>query len=89
MNTMLTCRQPFSDKEILNLHAEIKAMQVRWGLSYKDAAHRLHMMEVQKLLAETKAHSALTETLDRIDGIVHNDMFLAITEIDKKVVDPK
>jgi phage gp36-like protein len=63
-------------------------MQVRWGLSYKDAAHRLHMMEVQKLLAEKKAQSALTDTLDRIDAMVQGDMLIPITDIDARIVDP-
>jgi hypothetical protein len=65
------------------------AMQVRWGLSYKDAAHRLHMMEVQKLLAEKKAQAALNDTLNRIDGMVQEEMFTPIRNIDKCVVDPK
>jgi hypothetical protein len=56
-------------------------MQVRWGLSYKDAAHRLHMMEVQKLLAEKQAQLALTDTLHRLDRIIQDEISMPITDM--------
>jgi hypothetical protein len=64
-------------------------MQARWGLSYKDAAHRLYLMEVQKLLAEKAAQTGLAETQDRLDTMIDNDMVTPLTHSDYHVVDPK
>jgi hypothetical protein len=64
-------------------------MQARWGLSYKDAAHRLYLMEVQKLLAEKAAQTGLSETQDRLDTMIDNDMVTPLIDIDHHVVDPK
>jgi len=81
--------QPFTDREILHLHAEVKGMQDRLGLSYKDAAHRLYMMEVEKLLAEKTAQLGLADSQDRIDAMVHDEMLTPITQIDNQFVTPK
>ena len=51
--------QGLSDREALTLHSEIKALQDRLGLSYKDAAHRLYMSEVEKLRMEKHAARAM------------------------------
>jgi hypothetical protein len=39
-------------------HAEILALRERLGISYKDAAHRLYMAEVERLKADEKLHKA-------------------------------
>ncbi len=41
----LTFSKGLSEREALVIHAEIKALKDRFGLSYKDAAHRLYMAE--------------------------------------------
>jgi hypothetical protein len=41
---------------LLGLHAEVKALQQRLGISYKDASHRLYMTEIEKLKANEKIH---------------------------------
>jgi len=41
-----------TDRELLSCHAEVKALQNQLGTSYKDAAHRLYMAEVEKLQQE-------------------------------------
>jgi hypothetical protein len=41
--------QKLTDRELLNCHAEVKALQTGLGTSYKDASHRLYMAEVEKL----------------------------------------
>ena len=41
--------QKLTDRELLNCHAEVKALQNQLGTSYKDASHRLYMAEVEKL----------------------------------------
>jgi hypothetical protein len=74
---------------MLNLHAEVIAMQTRWGLSYKDAAHRLYLMEVQKLLAEKNAQTGMVNAQDWIDTMVDNKMLTPITQINHQFVDPK
>jgi hypothetical protein len=38
----------------LNLHSEVKALQATLGISYKDAAHRLYMVSVEKMTIEKK-----------------------------------
>ena len=37
-------------------HAEVLALRERLGISYKDAAHRLYMAEVERLKADEKLH---------------------------------
>ncbi|KAM6490266.1 hypothetical protein JOM56_014243 [Amanita muscaria] len=49
---------PLTDRECLSLHAKVKAMQERLGISYKDATHWLYMAEVEKLKADQNAHKA-------------------------------
>jgi hypothetical protein len=44
-----------TDREYLTLHAEVKALQERLGISYKDASHRLYMAEVEKLKVDDGA----------------------------------
>jgi hypothetical protein len=41
--------QKLTDRELLNCHAEVKALQNQLGTSYKDASHRLYMAKVKKL----------------------------------------
>jgi hypothetical protein len=66
----------------LGLHAEVKALQNQLGLSYKDAAHRLYMAEIQKVRTNHDAHTSFSSTTERIDNTVINDMLPAITKID-------
>ena len=42
----LTFIKGLSEREALIIHAEIKALKDRFGLSYKDSTHRLYMAEV-------------------------------------------
>jgi hypothetical protein len=50
--------QPLTHRELLNLHAEIKAMQARLGISYKDASHRLYLAEWERIKVEDNAYKA-------------------------------
>ena len=34
------------------MHVEVKALQAHLGISYKDAAHHLHMATLEQLRAE-------------------------------------
>ena len=68
-----------TEREQLALHAEIKALQEQLGLSYKDAAHRLYLSEVQKLRVQDEACKTLSELkgqvrsmiVDNISGKIH------------------
>ena len=44
----------------MSAHAAVLARQERLGISYKDAAHRLYMAEVEKMTADEKMHKAFT-----------------------------
>jgi hypothetical protein len=65
------------------LHAEVLALQQTFGISYKDAAHRLFMTEVERL----KKADAVTKTFasinTRIDNLVREDVLPPISAIDK------
>jgi hypothetical protein len=71
-----------TDREILELHAEVKALQDRLGISYKDAAHRLYMAETQKLGAEKTTEHSLASIRDRIDKTIINDIYPPLKKID-------
>ncbi|KAF8797513.1 hypothetical protein BYT27DRAFT_7265656 [Phlegmacium glaucopus] len=49
-----------SDRERLAAHSEVLALQERLGISYKDAAHRLYMAELEGIKAEQKMYKAFT-----------------------------
>ncbi|KAF8814637.1 hypothetical protein BYT27DRAFT_7219579 [Phlegmacium glaucopus] len=61
---------PLTDRECLGLHAEIKSLQERLGISYKDASHRLYMSQLEKLKAEKDASKAFSNLKLRTDGAV-------------------
>jgi hypothetical protein len=71
-----------SDREALQLHAEILGIQARWGISYKDAAHRLYLAEVAKLEAEEHALRAIQSIRQRIDDTIMEEIYPAINYID-------
>lgn len=49
-----------SDRERLEAHSEILALQQRLGLSYKDAAHRLYMAELEKVKRDKMMYKAFS-----------------------------
>lgn len=57
-----------SGQEKLALHAEVIALQNQLGISYKDAAHRLYMAEVEKLILADKELKAWANLLNGIDN---------------------
>jgi hypothetical protein len=87
LTLLSSCRTKFSislfcDREILKLHAEVKALQETLGISYKDAAHRLYMAEVAKMKTEKQAELAMTSIRDNIDKTIVNDIYPPITNLD-------
>lgn len=51
--------QGSSDRERLAAHAEVLALQETLGISYKDAAHRLYMAELERFKADEKTLNAV------------------------------
>lgn len=76
-----------SDREALKLHAEVKALQVLLGISYKDAAHRLYMAEVEKLKTESELEGSFTMIRDMIDKTITNEINTPISKIDRGELD--
>jgi hypothetical protein len=63
-----------SEREWLALHAEVKAMQEQYGLSYKDSAHHLYLAEVGQLKALDRAHKLFAAIQQRIDKVVDHEL---------------
>jgi hypothetical protein len=71
-----------TDREALIIHAEILAMQARWGISYKDAAHRLYLVEVEKFRVAKHAENSISCLRDRIENCIAHDISPVIKYID-------
>ena len=72
-----------SQRELFLLHAKVEALQKTLGISYKDAAHRLFMAEVewvQKADSAAKAFGALWRCMD---DILSEENFPSISAINK------
>ena len=78
----LTVIKGLSEREALVIHAEIKAMKDRFGLSYKDAAHRLYMAEVARLECLDRAEKGFMELDDEIAKAVSLNICNPILAID-------
>ncbi|KAF8799689.1 hypothetical protein BYT27DRAFT_7119810 [Phlegmacium glaucopus] len=76
-----------TERESLGLHAKIKALQERLGISYKGASHRLYMAKVEKVKAKQdtcKAFSSLKMQTERAVK-TFNDMVAKLTGQDRSV----
>lgn len=58
----------------MTLHADVLALQDRWGISYKDASHRLYMAEVEKLKVNAKCHKAVENVASHAEDVLKNIM---------------
>lgn len=65
------------------LHAEVLALQKTLGISYKDAAHRLFMAEVERVKKADSAAMAFSGLRKRIGEIVAEEICPPISAIDK------
>jgi hypothetical protein len=68
--------------EALTLHAEVKALQNRLGISYKDAAHRLYSAEVSKMKALKELTNSFQFIRRSIDIILVDEIKPPILNID-------
>ena len=65
------------------LHAEVLALQDRLGISYKDAAHRLFMAEVEQVKKADSAAKAFRNVLERMDAHLAFEILEPLNSIDK------
>lgn len=65
------------------IHAEIKALQNTLGLSYKDAAHRLFMTEVERLKKSDASAKLFASIRAQMDNLVKEDICPPISAIDR------
>jgi hypothetical protein len=72
-----------SQRELLALHAEITALQSTFGISYKDAAHRLFMAEVEQVKQADSGLKSFGAVRQRIDDLVAGEIWPPIRSIDK------
>jgi hypothetical protein len=78
-----SCHKGLSQRELHILHAEITALQKTLGISYKDAAHRLYMAEVERLKKSDSAQKSFAAIRRRIDNLITHDICPPIKAIDK------
>ena len=74
--------QGSSDRERLLAHAEVLALRERLGISYKDAAHRLYMAEVERLKADEKLHKGFANFKISTEEALER-AYISIREIEK------
>lgn len=66
------------------MHAEVLAMQSRWGISYKDAAHRLYLAELEKMKVDKEAENAMIRIWEEINRITTHEINPVINYIDRE-----
>ncbi|KAJ3488223.1 hypothetical protein NLJ89_g11638 [Agrocybe chaxingu] len=86
-NVVLPPDPALSERELLTMHAEIKVVQARYGLSYKDAAHRVHLQEVARLEAEDNAMRTFAVLQARLDHLMNQEIIPPVEAIDSGAVD--
>ena len=73
-----------TEQELLAAHAEILALKRQYGLSYKDAAHRLYHSELKKLKAKDDAYAMVSGIWQDVDQLIMEDI---IKDIDSRLSD--
>jgi len=76
-----------SEREHHFLHAEVKALQTTLGISYKDAAHRLFMAEVERVKMADSATHSFSAIRQSLVSVVTSDILPPIEAIDKGTLD--
>ena len=79
--------QGHSERERLLLHAEVKALQDYLGISYKDAAHRLFLAEVERVKKADSAEKSFRSIRCSLESLVTSDIIAPIAAIDKGEMD--
>ena len=65
------------------LHAKVKALQETLGISYKDAAHRLFMAEVERIKKADSAANSFKMIQNSLHSIVTSDILPPIQGVDR------
>jgi hypothetical protein len=65
----------------------VKALQTTLGISYKDAAHRLFMAEVERVKKAESARKSFAAIRHKLQSIVMSDIVPPINAIDKGELD--
>jgi hypothetical protein len=65
----------------------VKALQETYGISYKDAAHRLFMAEVERVKKADSAEKSFAAIRGSLQSIVTSDILPPIDAIDKGSLD--
>ena len=68
----------------MSAHAEVLALQQRLGLSYKDAAHHLFMVEFEKLKLDEKLYKSFANLKASIEKVMESS-FNAVKDIEKSL----
>ena len=76
-----------SERERHLLHAEVKALQKTLGISYKDAAHRLFLAEVERVKKAESATKSFAAIRHSLQSMVTSDIIPPINAIDKGELD--
>ena len=76
-----------SERERHLLHAEVKALQKTLGISYKDAAHRLFLAEVERVKKADSAAKSFAAIRRSFESVVVSDILPPIQAIDKGQLD--
>jgi hypothetical protein len=79
--------QYISEREALRLHAEVRALQERLGLSYQDASHRLYMAAVAKAEVARDGQVGVAELRQRIDKTIEHEIWPVIRAIDEGLLE--
>ena len=75
--------QSLTERELLFGHTEVKAVQEKFGLSYKDAAHRLYHTESRALLDNDAVFRTFSQLRQGMDERIIHDITERIKEIDR------
>jgi hypothetical protein len=81
------CLKGHSERERHLLHAEVKALQKTLGISYKDAAHRLFLAEVERVKKADSARKSFAAIRQSLQSMVTSDIIPPIDAIDKGELD--
>jgi hypothetical protein len=70
-------------RELMGVQAEILDLRERLGISYKDAAHRLYMAELERVKKADSAARGAAALERQLEHMISEDMAAAISAIDE------
>ncbi|KAF8151276.1 hypothetical protein BJ912DRAFT_1069162 [Pholiota molesta] len=63
---------PLTEQELLSGHGAVVALQHKFGISYKDAAHRLYMAQVEHLKVSDGAYKAIKSIDNQLEDLLRD-----------------